>query len=814
MLRHKYSARFLVCFFLTLAAFDLRAFDESLIAHWPMDEGAGDSVEDVSGNGYQGVLDRVSWARSTSDRDPRRWGAFFSGAGSITTGDFPVPDQFTITAWISPDESELENDRSDGLTIIGRHSSSGENVLVIEIVDESFRITVRDQSFSIGRVRAAWQHIVVTGETLDAGTRIAVYQNGVLIGDHLDNAKTEDATGGRPWIIGQGWDGDDRARSFNGTIDDVRIYDQALDAGQVTELFTRLCNRGFSNGEVAWVQVGCDLDGRSEFESFSASLSMSGDGSVIAVGAPGNDSAGENAGEARVYMRSGDLWEQMGNAISGAAPGDLLGTVALSEDGRTLAVGAPSSDSSQEDAGQVRVYTWTGTTWAQLGGTINGETAGEKSGSAISLSNDGRTLAIGAPFNAYTGEKSGRARVFRWARNRWEQVGRGLNGGRRYTLFGSHLELSGDGFTIAISSPFFRGGSVPPLIGYVTVHAWTGSTWRLLGVSIPGGRPLGDIALSDDGETMAVSAPWQGRSLNELLVGDARVYRYDGTNWNQLGDQIFGDRFSGDSLDLSGDGNILAIGSQSHSDGSIRSGDVRVYQWSGQTWSLMGPFIFGEAPDERFGGSVVLSHDGRTVGVGASNGNGGFANPTGSVTVLQLDDGPKISGNAQSLAVPGVSYTFVPTVQTVHPTDLSFSIEGKPEWATFNPSTGQLTGTPTAADSTSQSSVVISVTDSLLTNSLAPFVITVLEDTDGDLAPDNCDADCLAIGFLADLDDDGDGLSDLDELQLGTDPLNPDTDGDGSSDAEELANETDPLDAASPLTDGLPVWLFHRALSR
>ncbi len=79
-------------------------------------------------------------------------------------------------------------------------------------------------------------------------------------------------------------------------------------------------------------------------------------------------------------------------------------------------------------------------------------------------------------------------------------------------------------------------------------------------------------------------------------------------------------------------------------------------------------------------------------------------------------------------------------------------------------------------------------------------------DTDGDGYPDDCDAECLETGMLADADDDGDGVADSsDDFPLDKDETvdtdgdgignNEDTDddGDGVSDEEEKENETDPL---------------------
>ena len=67
---------------------------------------------------------------------------------------------------------------------------------------------------------------------------------------------------------------------------------------------------------------------------------------------------------------------------------------------------------------------------------------------------------------------------------------------------------------------------------------------------------------------------------------------------------------------------------------------------------------------------------------------------------------------------------------------------------------------------------------------------------------------CDAVRTVPDMD--GDGLLDVEEAAIGTDPLNPDTDGDGFDDGEEiLLMGTDPLDPLNPTPVPEPaVWLM------
>ena len=108
----------------------------------------------------------------------------------------------------------------------------------------------------------------------------------------------------------------------------------------------------------------------------------------------------------------------VGDDIDGEAagdPGDYSASVTLSSDGKTMAIGAPGNDGNGSDSGHTRVYGYNGSAWIQLGGDINGEAAGDQSGGAVSLSSDGKTVAIGARNNDGNGSESGHVRVYQVA---------------------------------------------------------------------------------------------------------------------------------------------------------------------------------------------------------------------------------------------------------------------------------------------------------------------------------------------------------------------------------------------------------------
>jgi hypothetical protein len=223
-----------------------------------------------------------------------------------------------------------------------------------------------------------------------------------------------------------------------------------------------------------WSQRGGDIDGEAEYDYSGSSVSLSADGNVLAIGADGSDGNGSNAGHVRVYdwnITAGD-WSQRGGDIDGETAGDWSGSsVSLSADGNVVAIGADGNDENGENAGHVRVYEWNVSAgdWNQRGGDIDGEARRNKFGTAVSLSADGYVLAIGADNHDYY---RGHVRVYEWnvSAGDWSQRFGDIDGEEYSDKAGSSVSLSADGTVVAIGSP--GNDEYGGLAGQV--HLWRG----------------------------------------------------------------------------------------------------------------------------------------------------------------------------------------------------------------------------------------------------------------------------------------------------------------------------------------------------
>jgi len=200
----------------------------------------------------------------------------------------------------------------------------------------------------------------------------------------------------------------------------------------------------FDSINLVWVQMGQDIDGEAAGDQSGYSVSLSADGLTVAIGATNNDGS---KGQTRVYQLVNNMWVQLGQDIDGEAANDASGySVSLSADGSRVAIGARDAN---EQAGQTRVYYFNGGIWEKMGQDIDGEAAGDQSGWSVSLSADGLTVAIGAPYNVAL---TGQTRVLHFNGSIWEQMGQDIDGEAVYDRSGWSVSLSADGSRVAIGA--------------------------------------------------------------------------------------------------------------------------------------------------------------------------------------------------------------------------------------------------------------------------------------------------------------------------------------------------------------------------
>ena len=364
-----------------------------------------------------------------------------------------------------------------------------------------------------------------------------------------------------------------------------------------------------------WAQTGQDIEGETVNDFSGDAVAMSADGSTVIIGSASN---GANSGHARIYDYNGTSWNQRGQDIDGDL-GDRFGSaVAMSADGDTVIIGATSGDGNGTDRGQASIYNYDGISWNQLGQELEGEADFDDFGEAVAMSADGNTVIIGAPDNSNGGgTNSGHARIYNYDGISWNQLGLDIEGQNAGEQSGAAVAMSADGNTVIIGSGFNSSNS-----GHARMYRFDGTSWNQLGQEL-NGDAINDnfgsaVAMSADGNTVAIGARLSGGT------GAASIYNFDGSTWNQVGQDLSGDSSLdnfGQALAISDAGNIVSVGADGDDNNGFNSGLTRVFYYDGTSWNPLGQDIEGTDFDIS-GAAVAISGDGHSVIVGAPGGSG------------------------------------------------------------------------------------------------------------------------------------------------------------------------------------------------
>lgn len=282
-------------------------------------------------------------------------------------------------------------------------------------------------------------------------------------------------------------------------------------------------------------------------------------------------------------------------------------SVALSDDGSTVVIGAPWDDNVGIDSrshGAAYVYTMNGgwTLQQKLVEPVPMEY--EYFGDSVDISDNGKTIIIGHPGD---GNGIGAAHIYERSGATWvlQQKFSGYNG--KLAFFGTSVALSGDGNTAIVGNPhphYLNEGW-----GSAYVFVRSGSVWTLQSSFTPFDRSVGDnfghaVDLSDDGNTALVGA---------YQKGAAYIFVRSNGNWSQQGQLLAPDKFPGDwfgnSVSLSNNGNIAVVG-------AVMANAAYLFSRQGTAWSFQHKLSSNDSNTYALGSAVAVSDDGQTVLVG------------------------------------------------------------------------------------------------------------------------------------------------------------------------------------------------------
>lgn len=345
--------------------------------------------------------------------------------------------------------------------------------------------------------------------------------------------------------------------------------------------------RVFRNISGSWSQIGNDIYGEYPFFQEGESVALSSDGNIVATGTTNAVVMQENGynaviGHVRVFQYISGSWIQIGEDIEGTVNLERFGrSVSLSSDGSVLAIGASSSSINESNSGHVEVYQNIDGAWEQIGSDILGIAPNDYSGFNVSLSSDGTVLAIGAHFH---NSETGLVRVFKNVSDNWVQIGENIIGVGPLNFAGYSISLSSDGSILAIGA--IKNSNNGINAGHVRIYQNIEDNWVKIGSDIegqPSDRSGYSVSLSNNGNVVAIGGP--NNSVNGSNSGVVRIYQYINSDWFQVGKSIFGESSgdrSGRRVSLSGDGEKVAIAAPQPLALPSYPGYVKVYDLSSE----------------------------------------------------------------------------------------------------------------------------------------------------------------------------------------------------------------------------------------
>lgn len=268
----------------------------------------------------------------------------------------------------------------------------------------------------------------------------------------------------------------------------------------------------------SWLQIGQTINGENYADGFGGEVSISSDGSIVAVAASHCHNPYTEGGRVYIYEKDMGEWTQIGNSIDGEANYDNTGnSISLNSNGLIIGVGSPGSNYLDYDCGQVKIFENVSNSWVQKGNSINGELKGDKLGSKVTINSEGNIIAIGTLFNYLSENEINYIKVYKYMANEWIQIGDKIE---IESVYSYSIDINSDGSVIVI------GEDEISYNGQVKVFHNISDNWVLLNSIILGEEweeEFGyNTSINSEGNIIAAGAPRNGN--NGYNSGLVRVF--------------------------------------------------------------------------------------------------------------------------------------------------------------------------------------------------------------------------------------------------------------------------------------------------
>ena len=350
-------------------------------------------------------------------------------------------------------------------------------------------------------------------------------------------------------------------------------------------------------------------------DRFGDSVSISRDGLTAIVGAPYcNDNNNVTTGAAYIFKYANGSWSENTKLLANVrAEDDRFGfSVSISDDGLTAIVGAPYYDGNSVNTGAAYIFKYANGLWSETRLLSQ-----YYFGWSVSISGDGLTAIVAATF-------PGSVYVFNYANGSWSQSTELKENGVASFQFGSSVSISRDGLTVIVGHPANNDNGTNSGSAYIFKYAngeW--SQTKLLANDIAADDQFGSsVSISDDGLTAIVGAWFDDYDVNGYVnSGAAYIFNYANGTWSQtklLADYPTQYDYFGSSVSISGDGLTAIVGAYFDDDQGSASGSAFIFKYDNGAWSLTKLLASDGTTSDRFGDSVSISRDGLTAIVGAT----------------------------------------------------------------------------------------------------------------------------------------------------------------------------------------------------